>query len=485
MKISLIFAPYQLNVTNKDLSYRDEGIGKIPPLSLLQVAAILEGIGVTVQIIDQENEELTGPQVQEKLRQFAPDVLGFTLTTYSFHPVLEWIRFYKKETGLPVLVGGAHVSLYPAETMAHAEIDYAIVGEAEIPLPALIDALRAGRSPLGLPSVCCRDDAGNPVIEKTRQIVYDLNTLPYPARHLIDNTIYSNILTRRRNFTVIMSTRGCPYRCTFCDQHRPKYRWRSAESFVAEVRYNLETFNIREFDIYDSTFTANRRRVLDICRLMEQEGLKVGFTVRSTLMAVNPEMLDALKRAGCHTIMYGVETSSEEILKRMKKYLPRERVLEMIHYTNKIGIQVLGFFMFGYPGETVETIQDTIQFSLDLPLDYAQYTVLWPFPDTEIYEYYRANSDFGDYWSRYTLDPSCATEIDLVHAKVTRDQTTRLVGEAYRRFYFRPRIFWRRLTSIRSAGELRRLWRGGMGIIKSTLRDWYGVNWTFTFKSNH
>ncbi|MBF0415494.1 MAG: radical SAM protein [Magnetococcales bacterium] len=477
MKITLIFAPYQVNITNKDLTYRDEGIGKIPPLSLLQVAAILEQMGVTVQIIDQENEGLSGKQVLERIRQFAPDLLGFTLTTYSFHPVLEWIRLFKQETGLPILVGGAHVGLYPAETMTHSEIDYAIVGEAEIPLPQLISALQEGRTPTGLASVCYRDAAGHAIIDTTRQIVHDLDNLPYPARHLIDNTIYSNILTRQHNFTAIMSTRGCPYRCTFCDQHRPKYRWRSAESFVAEVRYNLEKFNIREFDIYDSTFTANRRRVLEICRLLEQENLHVGFTVRSTLMAVNIEMLDALKRAGCHTIMYGVETSNEDILKRMKKYIPRERILEMIRHTHSIGIQVLGFFMFGFPGETTKTIRDTIQFSLDLPLDYAQYTVLWPFPDTEIYGYYRDNSNFGDYWARYTLDPTCSMPIALVDTEVTREEATNLVGEAYRRFYFRPRIFWRRLTSIRSTGELRRLWRGGMGIIKSTLRDLYGIEW--------
>ncbi len=475
MKISLIFAPYQLNITNKDLSYRDEGIGKIPPLSLLQVASILEEIGVEVQIIDQENECISGEEVLRRLKTFEPDLLGFTLTTYSFHPVLDWIRLYKKETGLPILVGGAHVSLYPHETMSHTEIDYAIVGEAEIPLPALIQAIQANRLPVGLPSVSYRGADGQAVVDTTRQLVHDLNNLPYPARHLIDNTIYSNILTRKKNFTVIMSTRGCPYRCTFCDQHRPKYRWRSAENFVAEVRYNLEKFNIREFDIYDSTFTANKKRVIEICDLLVKEQLDVSFTIRSTLMAVNHEMVDALKRAGCHTIMYGIETSNEEILIRMKKHIPRERVLDRIHYTHKVGIQILGFFMFGYPGESAQTIKDTIQFSLDLPLDYAQYTVLWPFPDTEIYAYYQEHTDFGDYWSRYTLDPGCATEIDLVHTDISRDEATKLVGEAYRRFYFRPRILWQRLINIRSTSELGRLWRGGMGILKSTLRDLYGI----------
>nr|CAX83751.1 Radical SAM domain protein [uncultured bacterium] len=471
MKISLIFAPYELNTNNEDLAFRDDGIGVIPPLSLLTVAAILEQEGVEVQLIDQQAENLSYNTLLERINRFGPDLLGFTLTTYSFHPVLKWIKRLRKDTGVRVLVGGAHVALYPEETMFHKEIDFAVVGEAEIPLPQLIRALIRGESLSGLKSICYRTPDGTPIIERTRQTMKELDRIPFPARHLIKNELYSNILTRKKNFTVIMSTRGCPYRCTFCDQKTPPYRWRSPESFIEEVRLNREKFDIQEFDIYDSTFTANRKRVMKICELLVAEGLKVNWTARSTLMAVNHEMLDAMKAAGCHTIMYGVESSNAEILKTMKKSIPRERVVDRIQYTHDIGIQVLGFFMFGYPGETRETIEDTIRYSLELPLDYAQYTVIWPFPDTEIHDLYQQQGDLGDYWARYTLDPEYNHKIDLVGTSLSRDEVSKYVGQAYRRFYFRPKMIWRRLSRVRSLGEFHRASRAGFGIIANSLKQ--------------
>ena len=123
MKITLIFVPYELNVTNQDLAYRDDGLGNIPPLSLMTVASILEQHGVEVQLIDQESERLPYPVLLEQIREFGPELLGFTLTTYSFHPVLKWIGRLKNDIGVPTLVGGSHVSLFPSETMSHKAID--------------------------------------------------------------------------------------------------------------------------------------------------------------------------------------------------------------------------------------------------------------------------------------------------------------------------------------------------------------------------
>ena len=152
----------------------------------------------------------------------------------------------------------------------------------------------------------------------------------------------------------------------------------------------------------------------------------------------------------------------------MRKDISLDRIRKTIAYTNKIGVETLGFFMFGYPGETKETIEDTIRFSLELPLDYAQYTVMVPYPDAEIYQYYR-DSGLEDYWREYTLDASKERKIELVSTDVTRKEAGKCVASAYRRFYFRPRIIWRRLKMLNSYGEFKRLSKGAIGIILNWL----------------
>jgi radical SAM superfamily enzyme YgiQ (UPF0313 family) len=445
------------------VAFREERLGLIPPISLLSVAAILESEGVAVDLIDMDAEGLDYFKTLERIRAFSPDLLGFTVTTLSFHAVLEWIDRFKKDSGLPVMVGGEHVRLYPRETMTHQSIDYCIVGEAEVPLPEFVRAFREGRSFEGIKSLCFRS-AGNVYIDRTLSIVEDLDAIPFPARHLIKNERYANILTRKKNFTAMVSTRGCPFSCAFCNHNHQKYRARSPRSFVDEIELNLREFGIREFDIYDSTFTVNRKRVLEICDEIRRRKLEVGFTVRSRVDVITKDMIDSLKSAGCHTIMYGIESSSQDILRLMNKGISLDQVMETVMYTHRSGIEILGFFLFGFPGETRQTIEDTIRFSLDLPLNYALYSILLPLPETEIYEYYRERG-LPDYWAEFTLDASRNELIEFVDTGISRDEASHYAVQAYRRFFFRPRIIWHRLRNLRSLGEFMRLLRGALGIL--------------------
>ncbi|MDA8430773.1 MAG: radical SAM protein [Geobacteraceae bacterium] len=465
MKVSLVFTPIDINPHNKSVSFRDENLGFVPPLSLMIVAALMEREGVEVDLIDMEAEGLGYPATLERIRSFAPDLLGFTVTTWSFHSVLRWITQFKMDTSLPVLVGGEHLRLYPHETMTHAAIDFCIVGEAELPLPEFIRAFREGRSFDGIQSLGFRKDGGV-VIDRTIRYVEDLNSIPFPARHLIKNERYENVLSRKKNFTALISSRGCPFNCAFCTHTHQKYRVRSPENVVDEIELNFKRYNIRDFDIYDSTFTADEQRVIRICEEIRRRRLDVGFTVRSRVDVVSGEMIDSLKSAGCHTIMYGIESSDPEILKMMNKRISPEQVMRTVSYTKQRGIKTLGFFLFGFPGETRQTIEDTISFSLNLPLDYALFSILLPLPDTEIYSYYQERG-LGDYWAEYTLDGSKTELIEFIGTAVTREETETYAQEAYRRFYFRPRIIWNRLKNIGSFGEFRRLFSGALGILVS------------------
>lgn len=463
MKVSLVFTPIDINPHNKSVSFRDENLGFVPPLSLMLVAALMEREGVEVELIDMEAEGLSYSATLERIRSFGPDLLGFTVTTWSFHSVLRWINKFKMDTALPVIVGGEHLRLYPHETMSHESIDFCIVGEAELPLPEFIRAFREVRSFDGIKSLGFRKN-GNVVIDRTIQYVEDLNSIPFPARHLIKNERYENILSRKKNFTALISSRGCPFNCAFCTHNHQKYRVRSPENVVDEIELNFKRYNIRDFDIYDSTFTADEQRVIHICEEIQRRKLDVGFTVRSRVDVVSREMIDSLKSAGCHTIMYGIESSNPDILKMMNKGISPELVMKTVSYTKQHGIKTLGFFLFGFPGETRQTIEDTIRFSLNLPLDYALFSILLPLPDTDIYSYYQEHG-LGDYWAEYTMNESKTELIEFIGTGVTREETAAYALEAYRRFYFRPRVLWNRLKNVGSFREFTKLLKGAIGII--------------------
>jgi radical SAM superfamily enzyme YgiQ (UPF0313 family) len=469
MKVSLVFTPIDVNPHNKSVSFRDEKLGFVPPLSLLVVAALMEREGVEVDLIDMEAEGLTYAGTLERIRAFAPDLFGFTVTSWSFHPVLTWIRKFKADTGIPVLVGGEHLRHYPNETMSYDAIDFCIVGEAELPLPEFIRAFREGRPYSGIKSFGFREN-GTVVIDRTIRFIDDINTVPFPARHLIKNDRYENVLSRKKNFTAIITSRGCPFNCAFCTHNHQRYRARSPENVVDEIEFNLNQYNIREFDIYDSTFTADEKRVVRICEEIRRRKLDVGFTVRSRVDIVSREMIDSLKSAGCHTMLYGIESSNPDILKMMNKRISPEQVMETVRYTKQRGLKVLGFFLFGFPGETRQTIEDTTRFSLELPLDYALYSILLPMPDTDIYTYYQEHG-LGDYWAEYTLDESKTELIEFIGTGVTRAETAQYALQAYRRFYFRPRIIWNRLRKLSSFGEFRRLFAGAVGILTHDYRN--------------
>jgi len=185
MKASLVFTnlPGIIGNTNtnfKPMAIRDRNIGHIPPVSLLNVAGILEGAGVEVEIIDQDAEGLNYSDVLGRLNKTSPDLIGFTLTTYNFRDVLPWIEKLKADTGLPTIVGGPHLHLYPSETMTHKCIDYAIIGEAEIPLPQFIAAFNGRRDFSGIKSIAYRTESGDVSVEATRQVIDDLDSLLMP-----------------------------------------------------------------------------------------------------------------------------------------------------------------------------------------------------------------------------------------------------------------------------------------------------------------
>lgn len=465
MKLALVFVPMRLEKNWSALKAQDEHVGIMPPLSLAYVASIAEKAGHNVIIIDAVAERLSFEEVMTRLKTFSPDLLGFTITTYGLYQNLDWIKRIKERMNVPVVVGGWHLTLYPAETLTHKEIDYAITGEADCTLPKFLRALENSENLRTVKGLAFKE-GGKIIVNPPGDIVMNIDETPFPARHLFKNDRYHNILTSRKNFTVMLSARGCPFRCIFCDLKTKKFRMRSPENFVDEVEVCYKEFGVRSMDIYDSSFTVNKNRVYAICEEMKRRKLDIDWTVRTRADCVDGDLLKAMREAGCNTAMYGIESGDPQILKNLRKDTNLEHIKEVVELTKRYGMKALGFFIVGSPGDTPETVDKTIGFACDLDLDYVQFTKMTPFPNTEIYEMYK--KEYGeDYWQKFTLDQRNEKELPLVGTSITEKEAFAYLKKAYLRFYFRPTYILRALMRMDSLMELKNNIRAAIGLLLS------------------
>jgi radical SAM superfamily enzyme YgiQ (UPF0313 family) len=355
-------------------------------------------------------------------------------------------------------------------------VDFVCVGEAEMVLPEFVRRWDAKESFEGLRGLVWRSDgqlryAGPP------EPCWDLDAVPFPARHLVPNRRYFNFISTRRNYTVFNSSRGCPFHCIFCEAQGSRWRARSAPNVVAEFEECYEKHGVREIDIFDSSFTVKKQRVLDIARLLIERGLsrKIIWDVRSRVDTVDEEMLEALKEAGCYRIFYGIESGNPEVLRRLRKEVDLGRVERIIRKTDQLGISAFGYFLVGSPGDTRETIRETIDFAKRLPLDFAIFNALTAFPKTELYEKYYLPLAERDFWAEYITKPEPEQAfMGRPWLDIGNEDLRRLAHGAMNEFYFRPRQLWRAVRSVGSFDQFHRYCAAGWDMAWNYVRGGAG-----------
>lgn len=455
VRVALVYPPYGAIQNEPGIRVVKENYGLFPNLSLLYVAGTLENAGCTVLFVDAHAEGLTLEQTIGRLRRFRPHFVGYTITTYLFHQTLRWIRAIKRAWDVPVITGGVHMGIYPVETLQHPAIDYGVTGEAETSLVPLLVALSRGALPEDVPGVVYRDETGRARLNPPAPPLSDVDTAPFPARHLIDNRIYYSFVSKYRNFSPIITSRGCPYRCIFCEQGSKAFRGRSAQNVADELEVGYREHDIREFDFFDSSFTIDKARVLAVCDEIRKRGLNIAWSARTRPDCVDRDMLRAMARAGCMRIYYGIESGNPRILATLRKHTDLARIREVLQETRRAGIDTFGYFMVGSPGETRATVEETIRFAIELDLDYAQFSKVTPMPATELYDMYLAETGH-EFWRTFILDESADAPMKRPGTTLTEAEVTALTREAYLRFYFRPRYVARALLRVKSADELTR-----------------------------
>jgi len=455
MRVQLIYPP----ISRWDRYSSDIGNagGRQVPLGVFYLAAYLRQHGHRVGVIDAEALELSSRAAAEQALAFRPEAVGISATTVAFHRACEVARRLKHlAPGLPLILGGPHVTAAPEDAMQAQPFDYGVVGEGEETLQALLETLAQGGHPGRVEGIVWRSD-GKPRVNPPRPYIPDLDRLPPPAYDLVpDLSVYNPPPCNYQRLPVVnvITSRGCPSRCTFCDRSvfGQRLRTRSAENIAAEIDLLYHRYGMREIAFVDDTFTLRPHRIRELFELLDQKKIRCPWTCMSRINTVDYDLLKFMRRSGCWHVSFGIESGDPEILETIQKRISLDQTRRVVAWCRSLGILTKGFFIVGHPGETPDTIERSIRFALELPLDDVVVTLNTPLPGTEQYaNAHRYGRLERTDWSRFNMwNPV------FVPRGLTRDLLLRKHREFYRRFYLRPRPMARYLGSFCSPAGLRR-----------------------------
>ncbi|MFA6609961.1 MAG: radical SAM protein, partial [Candidatus Omnitrophota bacterium] len=358
--------------------------------------------------------------------------------------------------GIKTVIGGPHPSAEPAETLKFFEgsLDYLFAGEAETGLPEFLDKLSSGDKDMKSVPGLAWLEAGQSMVNP-KAVVDDLDSLGTPAWDLIHPETYpeSQHGAFFKNFPIapIMVTRGCPYPCTFCAGSivsGKSIRRRSIEHVLGEITRLKNDFGIREFHIIDDNFTMDTVYAKEFLRRLKALDLKMSWAVPNGVRmdTLDKELLTLMKETGLYLVSLGIESGTDKVLKSMRKGITISKIRDSVSMIKDAGVDMAGFFILGFPGETADTIKETIRFAAELPLVRANFFTYLPFPGSESYLELKKKGELGEVdWERFYFMNAA-----YVPRGLTRKELKGLHRLAFAKFYLRPRIMFYQIRSIQS-----------------------------------
>ncbi len=459
MKILLINPRHRQVIKSNFPDEIDKEAVLFPSLGILYIAAFLKNESRhMVTVLDMEAENIDVFQLENKIIENKPDIIGLHTNTFNLLDVFLIARKVKEiDSNIHITLGGPHVNIYPDETMLNNNIDSLILGEGEITFSMLVNALEKKISLSNIKGIVYRE--GLKVMKTTPpEVIHNLDILPFPDRKIIPLERYRNILTSGHISTTMISSRGCSYNCIFCYHgHMGKgIRFRSSGNVVSEME-ECSNLGIKDIFFYDEVFTLDEKRTFDICNDIIKRKLKIRWSIRTRVDIVNISMFRRLKEAGCERIQFGVEAGTSQILSVLNKKITLNQVQEAFRAAKEAGIETLAYFMIGSPTETRSQILETIDFAIRLNPDYTHFSITMPFPDTELYKMgLKGNIFKNDFWSEFAKQPNVETNLYFWEEHLSEKELYWFLKYAYRRFYFRPQYFLKKLFSLGSLKELRK-----------------------------
>ena len=445
MKILLITTPKEGEcVEGTTPAYLLYDFSNYPPLGLLALAANVDPRH-DLQVLDTVTKNMSTADTVEHIKKVKPDLLGLSVASRRLYPMKAVTGKIKEE--LPdttIIVGGAHPNEFGMETIGLGTMDYVMSGYCELAFPKFVEVLdkirNGNRNTEGLlaevPGLFYRIDGKikvNPEDEKAQS----LDHLPYPKRDLVDLNDYFTAADKEK-MTTMYTSRGCPYKCTFCDVTEKRYHYRSTEKIVDEMEH-ITSLGIKEIHIFDDTFNLNRKRVIDMCNEIIRRGLKVRWTARVRANPLDREMLILMKKAGASRLHAGIESLDPAALEAMRKQITLDHIKDFFALCRELRINTLCYMILGFPEESKHYRDIFFKTLMTLKPTYVFINVLYPLAKTQLYSELVANGFYEkDYWAEFFRNPVPCFELPPMRTPELQKEVVELMDSVHKKFYLSP-----------------------------------------------
>lgn len=434
----------------------------VPPVNLGYLVTALRNSDFEAKLIDGVKDHLTVEDLKEIILLDKPDVVGISFFSCDFSIIKQYVGVIKElDKDIVVILGGPHVSGVKEQIFEDFNnIDFAFAGESETSFPLFLKNIKNKIFYPKIPGLIWRDN--DKTFSNPSQVEEDLDRIDMPAWDLMDPRTYpkapQGAVFRNWPIAPIVTSRGCPYQCTYCAGKLTtgqKIRKRSIKNIINELKVLYNQYGVREIHIIDDTFTSDRELVRGFCNGLKENNMKVSLTFPNgvRLNTLDEEILTLLKEAGCYAMSVGIESGNQKILNDMKKGLKLETIEEKINLINKFNIDINGFFIIGYPTETKETIQDTINFAKKLPIKRAHFSTFLPLPGTEAT---KLAQDLG-LIGKINWDKLFYTDALCPPKGITSEELKKLQRKAFLQFYLRPKQLFGLISEVKSPTHLKSL----------------------------
>ena len=471
MKVMVLIPPskFAKNVA-RDLVYgcwckgrRIAGIS-FPPLSLLSVATVLKNEGFDVDLIDAAAMEMTIDDVKTKSLDYnAAIMLTSTMTLNEDAEILNELKAANRE--LISIVFGGHVTAEPESTLKRRGIDIVARREGEYIIRDLIRAIEKGNALWkNVRGISFWED-GKCIHNPDYPLIKDLDELPIPDRTMLPKNVdYFNPVVKRMPYTTMFTSRGCPGKCTFCASptfYGRSLRFRSAESLLKELEI-VQALGYKEVFFRDEIFTASKKRLMEVCQGIIDRKIDITWICSARIDSVDLEMMEMMKKAGCHMLRLGVETGVQRLLDNIKKGITIEQTRQAFEWAHQVGLDTHAHMMIGIPGETKETLEKTIDFVKEIDPTIITFGILTVYPGTPLF--YQIKTDYPE------LEDGTESDISRLHTKsfyneyftdLTSEELSEYIRKVYRKFYMRPGYILKWLKRVRNLDELKRVTLAG------------------------
>ncbi len=429
-----------------------------PPMGLMCIAAVLEGEGHEVSIVDDNLLRLKHRDLVKRIREWGPELLGISSTSASFAAALHLATSLKNALPqVPLVMGGPHVNARYEEVIRYPEVDVVVYGEGEYTMRELCCAIEGDGDLSAIRGLGFKRD-GQAMITPPRPLIENLDELPLPARHLLELPRYERTgdLMSVYPVDIANTSRGCPFRCRYCSNNLvwgKKYRCRSAKKVVEEIKHLIETYRSKGIYFREDIFTVNKRRVYELCDLLEKENINIHWECESRVDTVDRDLLMRMHKAGCQSIWFGVESGVQRVLDDLGKGITLEQTKECFRWCHQVGIKPGASVMFGVPGEDFDDMRATLRFLDEIAPAYTFFSVFTAVPVSDLYQ---------RVIDKNLIDSAYGHTIFIKTDKFDRRQVEEFVSQAEKHYHLNLKRLVGRIPQKGLGG----LFKGGISLLR-------------------